>query len=80
MLERELKSFLEASPETITNGKRLAEIMGGKAARIRTNVINFLQTENDKNQELLKIYKVMQKLLIHDLEINKFGNLQIVEL
>lgn len=30
-LERELRSFLEGKPETITDGKRLAEIMGGKA-------------------------------------------------
>jgi len=75
LLERELKSFLEGKPETITSGKRLAEIMGGKAARIRANVINFLQTENDKNQELIRIYKVMQKLLIHDLEINKFADM-----
>lgn len=75
LLEREFKSFLEGKPETITNGKRLAEIMGGKAARIRANVINFLQTENDKNQELLRIYKVMQKLLIHDLEIDKFADM-----
>ncbi len=75
LLERELKSFLEGKPETITNGKRLAKIMGGKAARIRANVINFLQTENDKNQELLRIYKVMQKLLIHDLEIDKFADM-----
>lgn len=75
MLERELKSFLEAKPEAITSAKRLAEIMGGKAARIRTNVVNYLQVENDKNQELLRIYKVMEKLLIHDLEINKFADM-----
>ena len=74
-LERELKSFLEGKPETITNGKRLAGIMGGKADRIRINVINFLQNENDKNQELLRIYKVIQKLLIHNLEINKFADM-----
>ncbi len=74
-LEREIRSFLESKPETITSGKRLAEIMGGKAARIRANVINYLQTESEKNQELLKIYQVMQKLLVHDLEVGKFADM-----
>ncbi len=74
-LERELQSFLEGKPERINNAKRLSEIMGGKAARIRANIINFLQIENEKNNELLRIYKVMQKLLVHDLKIDKFADM-----
>src|SRR3990167_5816096 len=74
-LERELKAFLEQKPENITSAKRLAQIMGGKAARIRANVITYLQTESQKNEELLRIYNVMKKLLVHDLEIDKFADM-----
>ena len=74
-LEHELKSFLEATPERITNGKRLAEIMGGKAARIRDNIVNYLKNNNERNQELDKIYKVMKNLLVHDLETSKFADM-----
>ncbi len=74
-LERELKAFLEGQPETITSAIRLAQIMGGKAARIKTNVISFLKADNEKNQELIRIYTIMQKLLVHDLTIEKFADM-----
>jgi predicted helicase len=75
ILERELKAFLEGKPETITSAKRLSEIMGGKAARIRDNVISYLKIEHERNKELLRIYNVMQKLLVHDLTIEKFADM-----
>lgn len=74
-LERELKAFLEGQPETIRNAKRLAEIMGGKAARIRDNVISYLKSDHERNQELRRIYKVMQELLVHDLTEEKFADM-----
>lgn len=74
-LERELKAFLEGKPETITNAVRLSQIMGGKAARVRDNVIKYLSQDNEKNQELLRIYEVMQKLLVHDLTAEKFADM-----
>lgn len=74
-LQLELRAFLNGIPETITNAKRLSEIMGGKAARIRSNIVNYLQYENDKNDELNRIYKVMQELLVHDLTIEKFADM-----
>ena len=37
-----LIDFLANPPERIKSGKRLAEIMGGKARRIRDNVRHFL--------------------------------------
>jgi len=49
----ELKNFLEKPPEKIRNAKRLSEIMGGKARRIRENITLFLKRENDeKNAEI----------------------------
>ncbi len=75
LLERELKAFLEGKPETITNAQRLAEIMGGKAARVRDNVIAYLKKDDDKNHELLRIFKIMQELLIKDLTVDKFADM-----
>lgn len=75
-LEREILAFLEGSPENITNAKRLAEIMGGKAARIRANVQIYLENGNDtKSEELLQIYEAMKKMLVHDLKVDKFADM-----
>lgn len=75
-LAHELQAFLELSPESIKSGKRLALIMGGKARRIRDNVAAYLDhAENEKNQELEKIYKMMKELLVHDLTTEKFADM-----
>ncbi|PIY68925.1 DNA methyltransferase, partial [Candidatus Roizmanbacteria bacterium CG_4_10_14_0_8_um_filter_39_9] len=74
-LEAELKAFLEGKPERIKSGKRLSQIMGGKALRIRENVMRFLQTENIRNQELEKMYEVMKSFLVHDLSVEKFADM-----
>lgn len=75
LLKHELKAFLEGKPETISNAQRLAEIMGGKAARVRENVIQYLKKDDERNHDLLKIYKVMQELLIKDLSFEKFADM-----
>lgn len=74
-LVRELADFLEQTPESIKSGKRLAEIMGGKARRIRDNVAEYLTTEDIDSSELSKIYDMMTKLLVHDLEPKKFADM-----
>lgn len=75
ILQKELQAFLEGKPERIKNGKRLAEIMGGKARRIRENVYRYLQVKDERNKELEKIYEVMRDLLVHDLSIEKFADM-----
>lgn len=72
-LVRELEAFLEQTPEKIRSGKRLAQIMGGKARRIRDNVAVYLQ--QDQNVELSKIYEMMKKMLVHDLTEEKFADM-----
>ena len=74
-LVRELADFLEQTPESIKSGKRLAEIMGGKARRIRDNVAEYLTSEDIDSSELSKIYDMMTKLLVHDLEPKKFADM-----
>src|SRR3989344_2333999 len=44
-----LANFLAGTPEPIKSGKRLAEIMGGKARRIRDNVRRFLADKADRS-------------------------------
>lgn len=76
LLLREIKTFLESTPETITNAPRLAKIMGGKAARIRDNVVSYLKLAPPQgNDHLLRIYKIMQELLVHDLTNEKFADM-----
>lgn len=74
-LMRELEAFLEQTPEQIKNGKRLAQIMGGKARRIRDNVAAYLENEDEHSTELTKIYEMMKKMLVHDLEPQKFADM-----
>lgn len=74
-LMRELEAFLSQSPEKITSGLRLAQIMGGRARRIRDNVVEYLQYDDIKNKELYRIYEMMKELLVHDLEPAKFADM-----
>lgn len=74
-LARELQAFLELPPEKIRSGKRLAEIMGGKARRIRDNVVQYLSEGDGTSAELVKIYTMMKKMLVHDLSEEKFADM-----
>lgn len=75
-LNDELSQFLSQKPESIKSGKRLAEIMGAKARRIRDNVKIYLSHEgNEQNEELEKMYKMMRELLVHDLTVDKFADM-----
>lgn len=72
----ELSNFLEKEPEKIRSAKRLAEIMGGKARRIRENINLFFAKENDvRNLEIKKIYQVVRELLVHDLNLENFSDM-----
>lgn len=74
-LIRELEAFLQQTPESIRSGKRLAQIMGGKARRIRDNVALYLADDTTTSQELVKMYQMMQKMLVHDLSEEKFADM-----
>ena len=70
-----LTDFLASAPEPIKNGKRLAEIMGGKARRIRDNVRRFLADKADTDTDLLRIYESVKKMLVHDLTPEAFADM-----
>jgi len=74
-LIREIEAFLAQTPESITSGLRLAQIMGGRARRLRDNIIEYLKNDSDKNKELLRIYEMMKELLVHDLDHEGFADM-----
>lgn len=75
-LSNEIAAFLERPPESIRSGKRLAQIMGDKARRIRDNIIIYLKDEDKaRSEELRKIYEMMKVLLVHDLSEEKFADM-----
>ncbi|WKZ69172.1 MAG: N-6 DNA methylase [Melioribacteraceae bacterium] len=70
-----LIDFTQSQKEPIKNGLHLAKIMGGKAQRIRDNLLQFLSVDSEKNNEIKKIYKTLQKLLVHDLKAETFADM-----
>jgi predicted helicase len=69
------KDFLKGKPEPIRSGRRLSEIMGGKARRIRDNVHDFFQKEEGQDSELRRVYETVKKLLVHDLSPEAFADM-----
>ncbi|MBM4481840.1 DNA methyltransferase [Rhodococcus hoagii] len=74
-LEDELKDFLALPPQRITNGKRLAEIMGAKARRIRDDIVDYFSEEPAPSGDLTKVLDLMRQLLVHDLDERKFADM-----
>lgn len=70
-----IADFLGGEPETIKSAARLAEIMGGKARRIRDNVERFLVDNSDTSKDIKQVYEVVKKLLVHDLTPKEFADM-----
>ncbi len=78
ILIEEVQAFFEQTPEEIKSAKRLSEIMGAKARRIRMNVEILLKAnaENSKSApEVSKVFGLMRELLVHDLTPEKFADM-----
>jgi hypothetical protein len=74
-LIRTIKDFVLSEKEPIKSGTHLAKIMGGKAQRIRDNIIAYLNLEKAENQELIKIMNVIKEYLISDVDIKIFADI-----
>ena len=70
-----LIEFTQSHKEPIKSGLHLAKIMGGKAQRIRDNLLQFLSVDSEKNSEIKKIYSTLKKLLVHDLSTEAFADM-----
>ncbi|KKR25994.1 MAG: Adenine specific DNA methyltransferase [Microgenomates group bacterium GW2011_GWC1_39_7] len=66
--------FATSHKEPIKKGEHLAKIMGGKGQRIRDNVVELFRIR-DKNDEIIKVYETIKKLLIHDLSPETFADM-----
>ncbi|MBL1121398.1 MAG: DNA methyltransferase [Ignavibacteriae bacterium] len=75
LLKQTLLDFAQSHKEPIRSGEHLAKIMGGKAQRIRDNVKQFLSTDSEKNNEIIRVYKTIKKLLVHDLDQEDFADM-----
>jgi len=75
LLNQTLIDFAQSHKEPIRSGEHLAKIMGGKAQRIRDNVKQFLSTESEKNNEIIRVYNTIKKLLVHDLKDESFADM-----
>jgi predicted helicase len=74
-LAQTLIDFTQSHKEPIKSGLHLAKIMGGKAQRIRDNLLLFLSVESDKNSQINKIFNTIKKLLVHDLKTEAFADM-----
>lgn len=79
-LADEINAFFELTPEKIESGARLAEIMGGKARRIRNQVAAIINHNTDKNvarrdENIEAIYELMRQLLVSDLKREAFADM-----
>ena len=76
LLEDTIKDFIKESKEPIKSGIILAKVMAGKARRIRDNISAFLSSGDEKkNENLLSVYNIIKKLLIEDLDYEKFADM-----
>ncbi len=74
----ELSNFLDQAPEKITSAKRLSQIMGAKARRIRSNINILLkqnQEDSSKAVEISKIYQLMKNMLVADMSSEAFADM-----
>jgi len=74
-LEKTLIEFTQTYKEPIKSGLHLAKIMGGKAQRIRDNMKGYLEKDSEKNEEIIKVYEMMKKLLVNDLGHDSFADM-----
>ncbi len=74
-LARTIRDFIETSREPIKSGKHLAKIMGGRAQRIRDNVVAFLAGESEQKDELAKMMRFIKEHLLANLTDEDFADM-----
>lgn len=75
LLEETILDFTLSHKEPIKRGKHLAQIMGGKAQRIRDNVREMLTADGVRYNELLNIKKVVTENLVAGLDDQTFADM-----
>lgn len=75
LLTKTLSDFAASHKEPIRRGKHLAQIMGGKAQRIRDNVKEMLLSTSDRYTDLLKMRDVVKEHLVSSLDNESFADM-----
>ncbi len=73
-----LTEFLTGTIDSIRSSKHLAQIMGGKARRIRDNLREMLTEANrtaGKYADIFALYDIFKKEILHDLDYHNFADL-----
>lgn len=74
-LKKTIVDFTLSHKEPIKRGKHLAQIMGGKAQRIRDNVREMLASGSERYVDLVNIKKVVTENLISTLDDEAFADM-----
>lgn len=74
-LIKTLLDFTKSFKEPIKSGAHLAQIMGGKARRIRDTIRNEFDIESEKNNDVTKVFNTIKQLLVKDLSIESFSDM-----
>lgn len=74
-LVRTIQDFVTSQKEPIKSGKHLAKIMGGKAQRIRDNVIALLLSTSPDREDLLRMMRVIKDHLVTNLTDRDFADM-----
>lgn len=75
VLIKTILDFTNSHKEEIKSGRHLAEIMGGKALRIRENIFYMLSSQSDRFEELNKIKEVVKENLISNISDEDFADM-----
>ncbi|MFA5129115.1 MAG: type ISP restriction/modification enzyme [Patescibacteria group bacterium] len=76
LLEDTLLAFIKEAKEPIKSGVVLAKVMAGQARRIRDNIKKYLKEGDEKkNESLIAVYNTIKKLLLADLDHEKFADM-----
>lgn len=74
-LGNKVQAFVDLPSITVKRAGHLAGIMGKSAQRIRSNVLRYLESENDQSAELTKQFETFRDLLIKDLTKDDFADM-----
>lgn len=74
-LSNQLNYFFESSTETVTSGRRLAEIMGNRARVIRDKILGNVEDERILNAAINGVYDLFKSMLVEELKIDAFADM-----
>jgi predicted helicase len=75
LLQKTIVDFCLEYKEPIKRGRHLAQIMGGKAQRIRDNVLEMIVSDTSRYEDLVKMRDVIKTSLVSSLDDESFADM-----